>query len=171
MNNIERIEKIKSLSKPFPKFIEEILSLYEVKVPFFFVSQGIVEQFTDDDAVGTLVREPPSIGEPQCVLLSYDVLHESEEKNKNLILLKEVLHEIGHLKLLKETDKFKKETVLEFSKLDPASLFGIVRLGMENRVDNWVKKEWRKIRPFTNTKIDGWKKGVRLKDVEYTLHL
>ena len=92
-------------SKPFPQFIEDIISLYNISVPFFFVPLGFVQQFTDDDAVGTIVRESQGTGEPKFVLIAYDKFTEHWDKG---VLLMEILHEIGHLKLLEETDKIKR---------------------------------------------------------------
>jgi hypothetical protein len=164
MDNRKVVKRLRLNSKPFPRFIEEVISLYDVKVPFFFVSQGLLFQFTDDDAVGTVWRDPPRIGKPQGVLISYEVLPKVKEKNKSLILLKEVLHEIGHLKLLKETDKLKTKIFSELGSSE--STFMFCRMAIEGKVDSWMKTELRKIRPFINVKRNGWKDNISLEYVK-----
>jgi hypothetical protein len=89
-------------------------------------------------------------------LIAYDKFTEHWDKG---VLLMEILHEIGHLKLLEETDKIKRQQIEEYLEhgLNHSSIKLVVQLAIENRVNDWAEEEWKKLKPFINAKRNGWK--------------
>lgn len=162
-------QKLRKLSEPIPEFIQQVLSLYDVNIPVFFVPWGVILQFAEEDAVGHLWTDPLANKKPLGILIACDKSLE-KYKNKNLALLMTVLHEIAHLKLHDAQMKFLKEAVERHKNLlekeeGARSLHFLLKFGMENRIEKWVKSEWRKLRRFVNIRRTGWKRGLSFDQV------
>jgi hypothetical protein len=184
-NNVELCDteektmaRLKEVNIAFPEFFEELASLYNVNIPIYFIPQIVIYCFTDaNDPLGYLWHRISShdiaSSKPLAILIANDrTLH----KNKSLHFLKTLLHEIGHIKLARiEMDWFTKK----FSNVHDPQLLNnreflhnhawLLSHSIECRIEQWMQRELKRLKPFINGKRNGWKKGYAFEKLRLTL--
>lgn len=158
---IEKSKKrLQELIEPTPQFFKDILSLYRVNLPIYLVPYWVVQEFSDDMvAVATywVVKYPHT---PLGILIASDMWI-SKIKNPNLAKLKELLHEIGHHLFYEREREYRRRRLEELKN----QRITLVRFEIENRIEKWVKDQWKELRKYVNKSRTGWKRGLSFDDV------
>lgn len=154
--------KLEELSKPLPEILQDIARLYDIdKKTIYYVPHATVMQFAEPNVVAHVWRDYPPQRRALGILVAYDIW-KTKYKNKNLALIMELLHEIGHIKLGRPSLRKMQKNLKNVS---PNDLLALATYEMELHVERWVKEEWRKIGSYLDTKRTGWKRGMSFEDV------
>jgi hypothetical protein len=160
---------LSELSDPVPKFFKEIMMLYGVDLPIYLVPRWALLHFTDEDAVGYYWIDAETC-RPLGILIAKDVLMNGY-RNPNLSRLKTLLHEIAHHLFHKEAVEFARKAIEEHkASLGSNDLLNswayLIKFGIENRIEKWVRDQWRELRKFINSSYTGWRRGVDFEHVK-----
>ena len=154
-------EFLSQISSPIPQFFKDVMSLYGVDLPLYLVPQAIIWQFTDEDAVGHFwVDKTVLPHKPLGILIANDEW-QVKYKNPHLARLKALLHEIGHYLFHEEAMKF----FATLQRRRPSTASWYAKMGIENRIEKWVKDQWRELKRYVNAKRNNWKKGMSFKQI------
>jgi hypothetical protein len=166
------LKSLEEASEPVPEIFYEVMQLYGVDIPLYIVPEKFLVVFfeRDDDAVFLLDHSysPPR---ELAIVLNRDFL-ERGLKNINKSRLRSLLFSIGKI-VFKHEMRFFGETAepyLRSKGYEGRELVEELALMIGVRLDKWVEGQYRKLKAYMNTRMDGWKRGLRFEDVLSTFN-